>query len=314
MKLTKVENKVTFDPEEEGGYEIYDEIGNHILSGEGIVSWEDAKIHPVVRIEKGKHTTYLAQRDIPETKITNFRDLGGYLTEDGKQVRYHTFYRCAPVVAKDEEAMRTLESLELKTIMDFRSEGEAEKDPDSAITGCEIFQIGAIHMEGNAFGGNLDFKALMEKADIQSLKEYMKKTYRELPFDNKAYRTMFQRLLENKVPLAFHCTAGKDRTGVGAYLILKTLGVADEIILQDYLLSNVYRKEENERIRQYAGAMGDAVMSLMMVYEEYLQTTMDEIAKRYPDFKAYLLKEYGITEESIQQLRERYLYESVSLL
>lgn len=309
MKLTKSQKVVTFEPETEGFFEVYEETGKLLAKGEGVLSWESTEIHPVVRIHGFKTDTYLAQRDIPETKITNFRDLGGYPTEDGKQVRYHMLYRCAPVVAKDEEAKQVLTSLGIKTIMDFRSDGEAEKDPDTELKDCEIFQIGAIHMEGNAFGGNLDFKALMEKADIETLKNYMKKTYRELPFDNEAYRIMFQRLLENKAPLAFHCTAGKDRTGVGAYLILKTLGVADEVILQDYLLSNVYRKEENEKIRQYAGAMGDAVMSLMMVYEEYLQTTMDEIAQRYPDFKTFLLQEYGITEDMIQQLRKMYLYQ-----
>lgn len=308
MKLTRVQNEVVFDPEDSGSYKLYDELNNFIAEGSGRMTWKENILHPVVKVVKDGSTAYVAQRDVPETRITNFRDLGGYSTEDGKQVRYRTFYRCAPVVAKDEEAKHVLLSLGLQTIMDFRSAKEAEKDPDTQLTDCEIFQIGAIQLSGNEFGGNLDFKALMQTADIKTLKQYMKKTYQELPFDNEAYRMMFQRLLEHKVPLAFHCSAGKDRTGVGAYLILKTLGVCDEIILQDYLLSNVYRKEENERIRKMAGPMGDAAMSLMMVYEEYLTSTMEAIAARYNRFEDYLTSEYGIDENKLQQLRKMYLY------
>lgn len=308
MKLTKVQDVVTLEIEESGAYEVYDEAETLLVKGEGDMTWKDTSIHPVVKVVKDGNTTYIGQRDLPETNITNFRDLGGYFTEDGKQVRYHTFYRCAPVIANDEEAKQVLTSLSLQTIMDFRSITEAEKAPDTKLANCEIFQIGAIRMKGNDFGGNLDFKALMENVDIATLKQYMENIYQTLPFDNTAYSVMFQRMLEHKVPLAFHCSAGKDRTGVAAYLILKTLGVCDEIILQDYLLSNVYRHEENERVRKLAGPMGDMAMSLMQVEEGYLKTTMNAIAQRYSSFEAYLLKEYGIDEETIQRLRAMYLY------
>lgn len=311
MKLTKEQNQILFDPEEAGNHKVFEENGTTcICEGNGNLTWTSEQIHPVYRIESAQGIQYIAQRDIPETKIVNFRDLGGYPAKDGRQVRYHQFYRCAPVVVQDEDSRQVLEALQLKTIMDFRSEEEAEQQPDSKLAGCTNIQIGAIAKQNGGFNGNFDFKDLMMKADVESLKEYMQSTYANLPFDNEAYRVMFQRILTNEVPLAFHCTAGKDRTGVGAYLILKTLGVADDVILEDYLASNIYRKEENEQLCKRAKGMEDVVMALMMVYPQYLQTTMDAIAKRYPDFETYLLEEYNISKQDIETLRLRYLYET----
>lgn len=91
-------------------------------------------------------------------------------------------------------------------------------------------------------------------------------------------------MLHDGTPFLFHCTAGKDRTGFAAYLILKTLGVPDDCILHDYMQSNVYRSEENQVFsRQMPDLPG--MEELLCVKEEY-----------------------GIGPEEIAEIQHRYLY------
>lgn len=87
---------------------------------------------------------------------------------------------------------------------------------------------------------------LIRSGALSNLKYYILEIYKNLPFKNEAYQKMFNLMLHDGTPFVFHCTAGKDRTGFAAYLILKTLGVPDDCILEDYMLSNVYRSEENQ--------------------------------------------------------------------
>ena len=98
-----------------------------------------------------------------------------------------------------------------------------------------------------------------------------------------------------------------DRTGFAAYLILKTLGVQDDCILEDYMLSNVYRSEENQAFtRQIPNIPG--LEELLCVKEEYLKTSIQAIEEQYGDFETYVKEEYGIRKNEIAILRERYLY------
>lgn len=117
---------------------------------------------------------------------------------------------------------------------------------------------------------------------------------------------MFDLMKKKEVPFLFHCTAGKDRTGVAAYLILKTLGVSDEIIMKDYLLSNSYLKEINEKIVALSPQLSN-IDDLLYVKEEYLLDTINAIHDKYKDFTTFLNEEYQLNEEDIKKLQEMYL-------
>lgn len=311
MKLTKVEKQFLLDPQRSGEYHIYlEKESDSILHTNGISSFANpsSMSNPVFRIEFEDETRYIAQHHLPDTTILNFRDIGGFTSEDGRQVKYNTFYRCAPVAPTTSDGLQYVQNLQMKTVMDFRSEQEALGVPDIELAGCENIRIGAIVGNEQAFSGSFDFEALIKQAKTEDLKAYMCKTYENLPFDNPAYKKMFEQLFAKQVPLAFHCSAGKDRTGVAAYLILRTLGVDETTIMEDYLASNQYRQAENERMKKLAGPYGDVVMELMMVCPEYLQMSIDSIHQRYPNFFAYIEAEYGIDEQKVTWLREQYLY------
>lgn len=238
--------------------------------------------------------------------ITNFRDLGGYINEDGKQVKYGCFYRSGPIVFVNEESKQAFQRLQIKHIFDLRSSEEVHRMPDHEIEGVNYIHISAIKELGEQ-KGNFDFKSLIQNNEFYKLKDYMEEIYKQLPFSNPAYQLMFEKMLLEEVPFVFHCTAGKDRTGVAAYLILKTLGVSDEVILHDYMLSNQYREKEN---KEFLAKMGNfkGAEELLNVKETYLICTMNAIKEKYGDFKTYLKEEYQISEKEISLLKEKYLY------
>lgn len=239
--------------------------------------------------------------------ITNFRDIGGYKTADGRAVRRGIFYRSAPIRFKDEEERREFEACKIKTILDLRSETEREIRPDEEVAGCNYLPCSAIP-ESTVNGGNLDMVALIKSGDFAKLGEYVRAVYKSLPFANEAYRVLFDLMRKDELPVVFHCSAGKDRTGFAAYLILKTLGVPDETVMEDYLLSNVCRKAENDAILAKF-PQASAAEGLLNVKAEYLQSAIDEIFAKYANFEAYLAAEYGVTADEIAAFRDRYTEE-----
>lgn len=239
-------------------------------------------------------------------KITNFRDIGGYETTDGMKVKEGCFFRSSAIRAFDEEDKEAIPRFHLKTILDLRSPMEAEKFPDDVPDGCKYIHCSAIPMD-NEQGGNFDITSLMNPEFLSKLPEYIETIYKNLPFNNEAYKIMFELIKNGETPLVFHCSAGKDRTGFGAYLILKTLGVPDDMIMYDYMLSNEFRKNENKQIAKKLKDLSGAE-ELLYVKEKYLKLSIKEIKKRYGDFNTYLEKEYGITESDIKALKDKYLY------
>lgn len=306
MKLIRENSRLIFLPERDSTYSIELPDGT-LLQGEGKQTLpESNQIHPVYQVSFDSETFYLAEQLVSEVHITNFRDIGGYRGADGRQVRYGCFYRSAPITFSSEADRQAFRQLHMKYILDLRSDMEAQKVPDETIEGCEYLHYSAIALD-NAYQGNFDMEDLIRNGALAKLNGYMIEIYRELPFRNEAYQNMFHLMLHGETPFVFHCSAGKDRTGFAAYLILKALGVSEECILQDYLQSNIYRDAENQaflrQMPQLAGMDG-----LIYVKEEYLKASLQAIAERYGDFSTYVKAEYGMGPEEIAAIRERYLY------
>lgn len=237
--------------------------------------------------------------------ITNFRDIGGYPTEDGRHVKKGQFYRSSPIHFQDDAERKQFQKLHIQYILDFRSNEEAAAAPNEAPDGCNYIQCSAISIT-DSYQGNFNMEDLIKSGQLKKLSSYIMDVYKLLPFHNPAYQKMFDLLLNGDTPFVFHCSAGKDRTGFCAYLILKTLGVSDGIILRDYMLSNDYRREENETFLKKTGNFPGAE-ELLYVKEEYLLSSIQSIGEKYTDFHTYLQEEYGIGETEIQKIKTMYL-------
>jgi protein-tyrosine phosphatase len=168
---------------------------------------------------------------------TNFRDLGGYRTADGRRVRHGLVFRSAHLGGLTQADRDVLAGLGVRTVVDLRGLSEAAETPHALEgLGAEIMaaaiepRIGERIRAALANGG----------ATPDVIAGFMTEHYREYPaYGAAAFRTLFTALLDGaRRPLVFHCTAGKDRTGFAAALLLSVLGVPWPVILDDYLHTN----------------------------------------------------------------------------
>ncbi|KTT95243.1 protein tyrosine phosphatase, partial [Sphingomonas yabuuchiae] len=175
-------------------------------------------------------------RVLPLQGGRNFRDLGGYRTADGRTVKWGLLYRSGQMHDLTPADYVTLQKLGIRTVCDFRDTAERTREPTLWPAG----QRPKVLSDDYA----LDMSAMRLPGDPstwthEQVVTAMTATYPKLLDQfNGQYRRMFAELLAGDVPLAFHCTAGKDRTGVAAALLLTALGVPRATIIDDYLLSN----------------------------------------------------------------------------
>lgn len=256
------------------------------------------------------------KRDVLLEGALNFRDLGGYITEDGRKVKWGHFFRSAELSKLTQKDLETLSKAGIKTIIDYRSIGETENQPNQEIPKSVTFHLPAMEMDPN-MAKNLDFgKLTKESLSIESLKGAadLETTYPKLAFGNPSYKKLFE-LMEDKsnTPILQHCTAGKDRTGVGSALLLLLLGVPEEIVMEDYLLTNdrlqpmIAHLESRLEEISVDEAVKAFFIEMMSAPEKFLASVFTAIRNRYPSYDEFFLKEYGIDEDKRNKLKNLYL-------
>ena len=245
--------------------------------------------------------------------VLNCRDLGGIKTENGRTIRSGLLFRSGGLHLFQEEELDVLRKCGIRTILDLRASYAWKKKPDP--------DIGAVHAryDGNpAPGGDrIDFSAKgfgqtgkHAQAQIETLQDY----YTRMPFGYDAFHTMMNELKSGHMPFLFHCSKGKDRTGIAAMILLGALGCDDETILQDYLLSNEYRSEEIRK-RLAEGRQNhpndEGYMKLMFlregVDEQIGRMVLANLKAKCGSWKNYLSSEYGWTEADLEAFRNRCL-------
>jgi len=184
----------------------------------------------------------------------NFRDVGGYITEDSRRVRSQKLFRSGSLGRLDGEAQTALRSLEIANIFDLRTTKEREREP------CAPSAIGAARYHFEAY--EMNDTAILRRMTGTSrqaaeMRLAMIDYYAELPWLLLSqYRKLFRVLVDGELPILVSCTAGKDRTGVAIALVLYALGVHRDEIVQDYCLSEKLADYEEDVAKQLAdGAM-----------------------------------------------------------
>ncbi|MFU8816091.1 MAG: tyrosine-protein phosphatase [Pseudomonadales bacterium] len=252
-------------------------------------------------------------RTIALTGAVNLRDFGGYATADGRSVRRGLLYRSGTLTHLSAEAQQTFAQLGVGLICDLRRPEEQEEEPTPfprhAPRRLEIpIDPGsAISMRANLGRAEL---ALQERID------FMVAINRELARDHaEDYARMFEALLElEEGGFLVHCAAGKDRTGFACALILHALGVPEETVLEDYLLTNQAMDFEGYMMprlvaRYGAGAVPDreAIMALAGVRPEYLLAAYAAIEAEFEGVEHYVERAVGLDAAARQRLRARFV-------
>ena len=257
---------------------------------------------------------------VPGTQLdfaggTNFRELGGYEADEGKHIKWGQIWRGIPTCKLTGEADRAkLDALGLRLILDLRSVEEAKKEPDYVPDGARLVQICGLCAEDGheiAFApGDIDrlMASAPEGYDVPRV------MYRRMLTGNKAFKELFRALEAGETPILFHCSAGKDRTGVAAMLILLALGASDETICADYAQTNVCRRAEIEAVMQeHADEIAadpscrNHYYRMAGVEPELAPFVLDTIRSQFGSAENYLEAEYGLTPARLMRLRRMYL-------
>lgn len=249
-----------------------------------------------------KYRVKVATRNVNIPGIQNFRDLGGYKGVDGKNTQWGMLYRSAQIDSLNGCARRELRNLGIKTIIDLRSETELNNFPRLQ----EGFKI--VHIPIPT--GNMEnILQNIQSGVIQTDTIYrmVEKMNRDLTTKyHKEYKEIFEILLDkSSYPVVIHCSSGKGRTGVVSALILASLGVNEDIIMQDYRLSNNYFNIP--KALKYAYKLPaysqEAIATLFAAKEDFLNAAKDEIERNYGDVNTYLRKGIGLSKDDIHRLR-----------
>lgn len=245
-----------------------------------------------------------AERVLPLEGVSNFRDMGGYVTEDQRTVKWGKLYRSANLSGATAEDIEKIASLQLAWICDLRTLEERT----SYVTPVFAAEIN----EHLSFLESADPSAMLKAQALSE--ELLVELNRQMAHRIEVVKSFVERWLslEGK-PLLFHCMAGKDRTGFIGAFILRTLGVSLEPIKQDYALTNIYLNtkgllQDNSKQLDMMSHMSPAIIqALMEAREAYITAAMDEIDQHYGGFELYWQKTLGFTEADRQLLRSYYL-------
>jgi len=249
------------------------------------------------------------QRVFPFRRVANFRDLGGYAGAEGRRVKWGCLFRSGHLADMTARDMQRFKALDIGTVIDLRSTLERDKDPDRLPDGVRLISLPMLDVANEAM--SKEVHAAVETRNFKAFDpcEKMRRMYQLLATEHTSqYRQFVQAVLaaEGK-PVLWHCTAGKDRTGVGAAIILRLLGVADEIIINDYLLSRKYVDQLRRlklflRITRGKKAV-EIVNTLLLVDRSWIQAAFETIDKQWGSFDQYVSEVLDLTAGDIAQLR-----------
>jgi protein-tyrosine phosphatase len=232
---------------------------------------------------------------------SNFRDLGGYATKDGRTVRWRQIFRSNHLGHLTDDDAAVLRSLGVKCAFDFRGTGERAE----ALCGLSDITVHSLPVEPTVVAALRAIAASGTLLSVDHAVEVMRDSYRSYVQQNTPrFRALFAHLLEDRAPLVIHCTAGKDRTGFACALILHTLGVPDEVISEDYLLTNrFYRRDPNS-----GSDLPDHVTQVLgSVQPAFLGAAFEAIDADYGNLETYLRDGIGLGAAERTALAARYL-------
>ncbi|MFF9066612.1 tyrosine-protein phosphatase [Streptomyces sp. NPDC014891] len=257
-------------------------------------------------------------RPVPLQGAVNVRDLGGYRTDRGRQVRHGQVFRGDALGRLTDADLAALAALDLRTVLDFRTPEEVARDGADRLpaglapTARPVADLG-LYATTTAAIGSKDPVKQRELLGDGKAERLMRDIYRTFVTDRDSRRQFAATLRDvatGRTPLLFHCTSGKDRTGWMGYLLLRALDVPSPAAERDYLLSNAFRAEADRKVREglrQSGYMEDPglLVPLQEVRADYLGAALDQIRRDYGGFHGYLTKGLGLDARTLAGLRAR---------
>lgn len=276
-------------------------------------------LHP-----QGGEPVTVATRLLPLEGGRNFRDLGGYETADGRTVKWGQVYRSGTMNTLTDADYDYLSDLGIKTICDFREADERKSEPTDWRAGEIEYLTFAPPADQEDPADNPMFAALLNpESTPDDVAAAIAAGYHEIAEGEvEGYTAMFDELAAGRVPLAFNCSAGKDRAGTAAALVLTALGVPRETVVADYSLSDDFVDYMAEFMGPEARAAAEAgdspyaflfqlppekVAPLMASHPMYIEASLDQLAADHGSVLAFIQNELDVTDEELAAMRANLL-------
>ncbi len=258
-------------------------------------------------------------------KIINARDLGG-IAIDGKTVRKGLLLRSGNLYSATEaDIARLRDEFKLKRIFDFRTYPESRMQPDKTIPGAEYLLLPTLDQAAEKATGEaipeeiwLDLsRHILQLAFMRQFQEKGRELYPSLvmsEYSQLQYATFLNLILETEGgAVLWHCSQGKDRTGIGAALLLAALGASEETIIQDFALSNItYASQVNLLVKKIMEMGGgeeemDVIRAFMGVSVRNFRRALALVRSNWGSMDSYLETRMGIGKREREILRSKYL-------
>ncbi|WP_175622480.1 tyrosine-protein phosphatase [Chryseobacterium schmidteae] len=256
------------------------------------------------------------EKQLEIKKVTNFRTIGNIKNIDGRILKEGNFYRSAHLHKLKKKSIKTLENLGIKEIIDLRNSKEISQKPDVIPQNVDYKNYSAFEDEGDQLdqAKKLVLKGKVKGSDAnQRMLDFYKTYATENP---EIIKKIIHEILDSENPVLYHCTAGKDRTGIITALILTILKFDRATIENDYLLSNNYRKQLVQKRLHLANNLHflypkmdlNVIEKLSWVEKDYLKAAFLEINKKYGSIDIYIHQNLGISENKRDEYILKFTY------
>ncbi|WP_394525871.1 tyrosine-protein phosphatase [Lacrimispora sp. JR3] len=270
---------------------------------------------------------------IPLEKLPNTRDLGGLKTTDGRSILPNRLIRSGALFGATDNDIKILtEQYGLGTVIDFRTDTERRQKPDPEIPG--VINIFNPILDEKTVGITFEEEERREREEPKEIfagimdhavtlggkpEQYIKKLYEDLAlsdFAARQYGRFFDLLLEaDERAVLWHCSAGKDRVGIGTALLLSALSVDRDTVINDFVVTNTYVTDGAEKIsllvKEKTGdhTLAECVRVLLTVSEDYILHAFSAMEKCSGTIDAYLTERIGLSTDKKHRLRRKFLTE-----
>lgn len=268
----------------------------------------------IFAVADAKDTAYYSERHLSMQGTPNFRDLGGYRNKDGKQIKWGAIYRSGELSHLTPRDLALFASTGIKKVIDFRTDMEVARNPDKYPGNAGVVRISSPIGSQEAMGHMMGEFSKPKNLTAEKARELMVGGGKNFAASAKDFQPVVDALVNGgpQIPFLFHCSAGKDRAGFSAALVLGILKVDRNTIMEDYLLSNKYTlpyyRKNGRKPGNFSGVSADALKPLMGVEPEYMQASWEAIDNTYGSIDNMLQEVFGITPETRQQIIDKYTY------
>lgn len=250
----------------------------------------------------------ITNRHIDMNNVKNFRDLGGYFTKMDTQMKWGMIFRSGDLSSATLYDQEKIRRLNIKTIIDFRTTSTANKYPILVHPNIKKISIPITQMDSNTFEEMMKDKNLTQSDAVRKIQD----SYISIVENNKKeFSQLFNLLVDvDNYPILISGSLGKDRVGIVSFFILSALGIPQNVIINDYLLSqgHINASKIVGDAQSKPEYFQEAVTAIFSVRPSYINYTIDYINQKYGSIDNYIEKELGLSNQNRNLIRKYLLY------